>query len=70
MRGTKRENVKNALIAVLFGIVMMQTITWRDTFCMYLGGYAFAEILWWTLITYDEILRKRRESRRKKQTGA
>lgn len=70
MRGTFRENFKNALIAILIGIVAMQSITWRDTICRICGGYLFAEATWFVLITYDEILRKRRASRRRNKRRA
>ena len=65
MRGTTRENIKHAAIALLIGVIFAQNIRtgaiWRD-----IGlGYIISEMVWVLLICYDEVLRKRRESRRK-----
>ena len=62
MRGSRRENIKNAAIAMLIGVIFAQNIctgaVWRD-----IGlGYIMAEIVWVLLICYDEIQRKRRET--------
>jgi len=62
MRGTKRENFKNAVIAILFGALAATNITWRDTLCAVGGGYLVSNVMWYFLTAYDEILRKRRES--------
>ena len=64
MKGTKRENMKNFAIAILIGVIFAQNIStgavWRD-----IGlGYIMSEIVWFLLVCYDEILRKRRESRK------
>lgn len=69
MRGTKRENIKNAVIAILLGIIAAQSVTWRDTFCQISGGYLVAQVIWVFMTAYDELLRKRRESRRHKKTA-
>lgn len=65
MRGTRRENMKNFAIAILIWIIFAQNIStgtvWRD-----IGlGWIMSEIVWFLLVCYDEILRKRRESRRR-----
>jgi len=65
MRGSIRENFKNAAISVLIGILAAQSIVWRDTFCQIGGGYLVAQIIWVFMTAYDEVLRKRRESRRR-----
>jgi len=70
MRGTKRENFKNAVIAVLLGIIAAQSVTWRDTFCQISGGYIVAQVIWVFMTAYDEVLRKRRESRRRHKKTA
>lgn len=64
MRGTRRENMKNFAIAILIWIIFAQNIStgtvWRD-----IGlGWIMSEIVWFLLVCYDEILRKRRESRK------
>lgn len=65
MRGTRRENMKNFAIAILIGVIFAQNIStgavWRD-----IGlGYIMSEIVWFLMVCYDEILRKRRESRKR-----
>lgn len=65
MRGTRRENAKNALIAMLAGVVFAQNIPFETMFQAVGMGYLFAQLVWALVICYDEILRKRRESRRK-----
>ena len=67
MKGRLRDNFKNAAIALLLGILAARAITWRDAFCMYAGGYVVSQIMWVFLTAYDEILRKRDESRRRKK---
>lgn len=61
--------MKNAAISILLGILAATSITWRDTFCQIGGGYIVSQIIWVFLTTYDEILRKRRDSRRKRMAG-
>lgn len=64
MRGTRRENMKNFAIAILTGVIFAQNIStgsvWRDVGL----GYIMSEIVWFLLVCYDEILRKRRASRK------
>ena len=60
MRGTKRENAKNVLIAMLAGIVFAQNIPFESLFQACGMGYLFAQLIWAVLICYDEIQRKRR----------
>lgn len=64
MRGTRRENMKNFAIAILIGVIFAQNIStgsvWKDVGL----GYIMSEIVWFLLVCYDEILRKRRESRK------
>lgn len=64
MKGTKFENMKNAAIAILLGFIAATSITWRDTFCQIGGGYLVAQVIWVFMTAYDELLRKRRHSRR------
>ena len=59
MKGRVRDNMKNVAIAILLGILAARAIVWRDTFCMYGGGYLVAQIMFVFLTAYDEILRKR-----------
>ena len=66
MRGTKWENFKSAAISVLIGMVAMLTVTWRSTGCMIGGGYLVAQIIWVFMVSYDEIQRKRNDSKKKK----
>lgn len=66
MRGTRRENAKNAVIAMLAGIVFAQNIPFESLFQAVGMGYLFAQLVWALVICYDEILRKRRESRRRR----
>lgn len=64
MRGTKFENMKNAAIAILLGYIAATSLEWRDVICQIGGGYIVAQIIWVFLVAYDELLRKRRHSRR------
>lgn len=70
MRGTARENFKNAAISILLGIVAAQSITWINTGAQICGGYLVAQIMWVFMTAYDELLRKRRESRRRHKKTA
>ena len=54
MRGTLRENIKNAIIAVLTGILASQAFTWRSAICQWGGAYCIAEIIWFYLTVCDE----------------
>lgn len=60
MKGSKRENMKNAAISILLGFIAATSLEWRDVICQIGGGYIVAQIIWVFLTTYDEILRKRR----------
>lgn len=62
MRGTKRENAKNALIALLSGIVFAQNLVFESTFQAVGMGYLFSQMVWALLVVYDEMMRKRRET--------
>ena len=64
MKGKKWENFKSLTIAVLFGMLAMMGITWRSTGCMIGGGYLVAQVVWVFMTCYDEIQRKREESRK------
>lgn len=65
MRGTRWENVKSAAIAIMLGMLAMTGLTWESTVAMIGGGYIVAQIAWIYLISYDEIQRKRRETKRR-----
>lgn len=69
MRGSKWENLKSGAIAVLLGLLAMAGITWRSTGCMICGGYLVSQITWVYLVSYDEIQRKRRQSRKNDKMG-
>lgn len=62
MRGTKRENAKNALIALLAGIVFAQNVMFETMWQAVGMGYLFGQLVWALLIVYDEMQRKRRET--------
>lgn len=63
MKGSRWENLKSAAIAVMLGMLAMTGIPWESTGKMICGGYLVAQIAWVYLVSYDEIQRKRRESR-------
>ena len=60
MKGTKRENAKNALIALLAGIVFAQNVMFETAWQAVGMGYLFGQLVWALLICYDEIQRQRR----------
>lgn len=62
MRGTKRENAKNVLIALMAGIIFAQNVPFESLFQAVGMGYLFAQLVWALLICYDEIQRQRRET--------
>ena len=64
MKGSRWENIKSAAIAVMLGMLAMTGIPWESTGKMICGGYLVAKIAWVYLVSYDEIQRKRRESRK------
>lgn len=66
MKGSKWENMKSGAIAILIGMVAMLGITWRSTGCMIGGGYIISQMVWVFLVAYDEIQRKREDSRRRR----
>ena len=66
MKGTRRENFKNAVIAVLMGIVFAQAIQWTNKLNMAIGWFLITEVIWVFMTAYDEILRKRRASRKRR----
>lgn len=66
MRGTKRENAKNFLLSLLLGIVAAKCFVFQKSSDAWIVGYLIAQLAWVVLMTYDEILRKRRESRKRK----
>lgn len=70
MRGTKFENLKNAAISILLGYIAATSLTWRDTLCQIGGGYIVAQVIWVFMTAYDELLRKRRRSRRNHKKSA
>lgn len=60
MKGSRRENMKNAAISLLLGFIAATSLEWRDVICQIGGGYIVMQVVWVALTTYDEILRKRR----------
>lgn len=64
MRGRKFENVKNFMLALLLGIVTAKCITFQTRGDAFVIGYLVAHISWVLLVAYDEVLRKRRYSRK------
>ena len=62
MKGTKRENAKNALIALLAGIVFAQNVMFETMWQAIGMGYLFAQLVWALLVCYDEIQRQRRQT--------
>ena len=60
MKGTKRENAKNVLLAMLAGIIFAQNIPFETTVQAVGMGYLFAQLVWALLVCYDEIQRQRR----------
>lgn len=66
MRGTKRENIKNAAIAILMGIVAALLFEYPNAVNQCIAGYLVTQTIWVFMVCYDEILRKRRESRKRR----
>ena len=64
MKGTKRENIKNFLLAILLGIVVGKCFVFQKSSDALIAGYLVAHITWVALVAYDELLRKRRYSRK------
>lgn len=62
MKGTKRENAKNILLAMMAGVIFAQNIPFETLFQACGMGYLFGQLVWALLIVYDEMQRKRRET--------
>lgn len=64
MRGNKFENLKNFFLAVLLGVVVSKCFVFQKSSDAFIVGYLVAHITWVALVAYDELLRKRRYSRK------
>ena len=62
MRGTKRENAKNILLAMMAGVIFAQNIPFETLFQACGMGYLFAQLVCALLVCYDEIQRQRRQT--------
>ena len=70
MRGTKRENLKNFFLALLLGIVVAKCFTFQTRGDAFIIGYLVSHVTWVCLVAYDEVLRKRRYSRKNHERTA
>lgn len=70
MRGTKRENLKNFLLALLLGIVVSKCFVFQTRGDAFIIGFLVAHVAWVCLVVYDEIQRKRRYSRKNHERAA
>ena len=66
MRGTKSENIKNAAIAILMGVVVALLFDYPNTVNQIIAGYLVSQIFWVFMTCYDEIQRKRRAIKRRR----
>ena len=70
MKGKKFENIKNFMLALLLGILASKCFVFQSKGDAFIIGYLVAHIAWVLLVAYDEILRKRRYSRKNHERTA
>jgi len=70
MRGHKFENIKNFLLALVLGILASKSFVFQTKSDAFIIGYLVAHISWILLVAYDEVLRKRRYSRKNHERTA
>lgn len=61
MKGERFEKIKDAALALLVGYSASTLIRWAGLWQQICGIYLIAQVAWFMLIVYGEILRQRKE---------